>query len=174
MTSAAFLEEFNALPSPKARELLLDCCSSSAWAEQVEAACPFRSVDAALAASDAAFATVDDAAIEEALSGHPRIGERAEGEGRAAGWSRQEQAGVGADRAGRTTERLRQANLDYERRFDRVFLIRAAGRGPEEILAELGRRLRNDDATEALEVREQLRQITRLRFETLLTAGAER
>jgi 2-oxo-4-hydroxy-4-carboxy-5-ureidoimidazoline decarboxylase len=173
VTSAAFLEELNGLPSQRAVALLLDCCASSAWAGQVEAARPFASVDAALDASDAAFATVDQAAVDEALRGHPRIGERAGGQGRAAAWSRQEQAAVdpGDDDV---SERIRRANVAYEERFDRVFLVRAAGRGPEEILAEVERRLGNDDVTEALEVREQLRQITRLRLERLLTEGADR
>ena len=56
-------------------------------------------------------------------------------------------------------------NRAYEERFDRVFLIRAAGRGAGEILAELERRLGNDDATERAETLEQLRQIALLRLE---------
>ena len=45
-------------------------------------------------------------------------------------------------------DRLVDGNRAYEERFDRVFLIRAAGRDADEILAELERRLGNDDATE--------------------------
>ena len=63
---------------------------------------------------------------------------------------------------------LREGNLAYEERFDQVFLIRAAGRSPAEMLTELRRRLRNDPETEQREVAEQLRQITRLRLERLL------
>ena len=63
---------------------------------------------------------------------------------------------------------LREGNLAYEERFDQVFLIRAAGRSPAEMLAELRRRLRNDPATEQREVADQLREITRLRLERLL------
>jgi 2-oxo-4-hydroxy-4-carboxy-5-ureidoimidazoline decarboxylase len=50
-----------------------------------------------------------------------------------------------------------------------VFLIRAAGRDAEEILAELERRLGNDDATERDETVEQLRQIALLRLEQVVT-----
>ena len=67
-------------------------------------------------------------------------------------------------------EALREGNIAYEQRFDRVFLIRAAGRSPQEMLAELQRRLTNDDDAEVAEVREQLRQITRLRLEGALEA----
>ena len=37
--------------------------------------------------------------------------------------------------------RLREGNVDYELRFDHVFLIRTQGRSGHEILAELYRRL---------------------------------
>ncbi|MBJ7358510.1 MAG: OHCU decarboxylase, partial [Nocardioides sp.] len=49
-----------------------------------------------------------------------------------------------------------------------VFLIRAAGRDAEEILAELDRRLQNDDDTERDETVDNLRQIMLLRLEAAL------
>ena len=45
-----------------------------------------------------------------------------------------------------------------------MFLIRAAGRGSSEILAELHRRLGNDDATEREETVRALRDIAVLRL----------
>ena len=53
---------------------------------------------------------------------------------------------------------------DHFNRFDRVFLIRAAGRSAPEILAELDRRLGNDDAAEREETVTQLREIALLRL----------
>ena len=55
------------------------------------------------------------------------------------------------DAAAGVTAAIAAGNAAYEQRFGRVFLIRAAGRSPEQILAELQRRLRNDDETEAAE-----------------------
>ena len=75
-----------------------------------------------------------------------------------------------SDAGAATRERLRERNLAYEARFDRVFLVRAAGRTPDEMLAELERRLGNDPEAEQSEVLEQLRQITRLRVEGLMSA----
>ena len=63
---------------------------------------------------------------------------------------------------------IADGNAAYEERFGRVFLIRAAGRGPDEMLAELTRRLGNDDDTEAAEALDQLRQIALLRLRTSL------
>jgi len=65
-------------------------------------------------------------------------------------------------------ERLRAANAAYEARFGHVFLIRAAGRSSEEILAELERRLANDDATEREETVTALRDIALLRLEKVV------
>ena len=45
-----------------------------------------------------------------------------------------------------------------------MFLIRAAGRAPEEILAELQRRLNNTADAEVDEALDQLRQIAMLRL----------
>lgn len=157
---------FNAAPAAQAEADLMTCCSSPAWARLVQAARPFDGVAAAVRASDEAFAALTTADIDDAISGHPRIGERPHGEGRDAEFSRSEQAGVG-DAGADVQERLRAGNVAYEQRFDRVFLIRAAGRSPEEMLAELTRRLENADEAEADEVREQLRQITALRLERL-------
>ena len=81
----------------------------------------------------------------------------------AASQSQREQAGVDPA-AGDTAARLAAGNAAYEERFGRVFLIRAAGRDAEAILAELDRRLGNDDATERAETVDNLRQIALLRL----------
>jgi 2-oxo-4-hydroxy-4-carboxy-5-ureidoimidazoline decarboxylase len=102
--------------------------------------------------------------LAAALARHPRIGERA-GAGHDAEHSQREQAGVDpADRD--TASRLAAGNAAYEDRFDRVFLIRAAGRSADEILAELERRLRNDDRTELDETVRQLGEIAVRRLES--------
>jgi 2-oxo-4-hydroxy-4-carboxy-5-ureidoimidazoline decarboxylase len=53
-----------------------------------------------------------------------------------------------------------------------VFLLRAAGRSPEELLAELRRRLDNDEDTERAEVTGQLAEITALRVRELVSSAA--
>jgi 2-oxo-4-hydroxy-4-carboxy-5-ureidoimidazoline decarboxylase len=64
---------------------------------------------------------------------------------------------------------IADGNRAYEERFDQVFLIRAAGRSPEEVLAELHRRLANSAEEERAEVTEQLAQITGLRVRGLVS-----
>jgi 2-oxo-4-hydroxy-4-carboxy-5-ureidoimidazoline decarboxylase len=108
----------------------------------------------------------DDVAI--ALAAHPRIGDRVEGTSVEAESSRTEQRSM-TDADESTREALVDGNRRYEERFDHVFLIRASGRSPEEMLAELNRRLANDGDAERAEVTEQLAQITALRVKAMLS-----
>ncbi len=75
------------------------------------------------------------------------------------------------DAAADVAARIADGNAAYEARFGRVFLIRAAGRSPEEMLAELERRLANDDETEAREAAGQLAEIALLRLRAAVTQG---
>ena len=143
------------------REVLLGCLSVPRWADDVVAGQPYVDGQALLDTADEAARELTDEELDQALSGHPRIGERGGAQ------SQQEQSGVDPT-AGDTAARLEAGNAAYEQRFERVFLIRAAGRDAEEILAELDRRLQNDDATERAETVDNLRQIALLRLEGAL------
>jgi 2-oxo-4-hydroxy-4-carboxy-5-ureidoimidazoline decarboxylase len=151
------------LPDEEVRALLRGCLDVDRWVEEVAAGRPYGSRDSLLAAADLAARSLSPAEVEQALAGHPRIGERA-GAGHNARASAREQAGVDPT-AGDVAERLATGNAAYEERFGHVFLIRAAGRSADEILAELDRRLRNDPRTERAEVADNLRQIALLRLE---------
>ncbi|RSM86639.1 2-oxo-4-hydroxy-4-carboxy-5-ureidoimidazoline decarboxylase [Kibdelosporangium aridum] len=138
---------------------LLACCASRRWALHMDANAPYPDVEKLLATSDAELAALAWRDITEALAAHPRIGSRMAGSSREAEWSRQEQsAAVGAD------AELAAANEEYERRFDRVFLISAQGLSAAEVLAELRRRLTDNEVDERAEVRRELAKIVRQRL----------
>lgn len=59
---------------------------------------------------------------------------------------------------------LADSNREYERRFNRTFIVCASGKSAPEILEILRRRLRNDADTELNEAAEQQRQITQIRL----------
>jgi 2-oxo-4-hydroxy-4-carboxy-5-ureidoimidazoline decarboxylase len=143
------------------REVLLGCLAVPRFADDVLAGQPYEDDVALLAAADVAARELTHEELDQALSGHPRIGERGGDQ------SQKEQSGVDPT-VGDTAARLRAGNAAYEERFDRVFLIRAAGRGADEILSQLERRLGNDDATERAETVDNLRQIALLRLEAAL------
>ena len=155
------LARLNALPDGEAAGVLLGCCAAPGWARRVAAGRPYATVDDLLAAADAAWAARDPGDLEAAMAGHPRIGERP-----AAGWSRQEQAGVGSDDG--TLRALREANAAYEDRFGHVFLICATGRGPGEILAELHRRMANHPGTELQVAGDEIGKINAIRLRKLV------
>jgi 2-oxo-4-hydroxy-4-carboxy-5-ureidoimidazoline decarboxylase len=156
------LERLNAEPAEAARQQLLACCSSARWAAEVAAGRPFASVGEVLARSDASVTGLTDADLEEALAGHPRIGERS-----GAGWSRQEQAGAHAADPS-TIRALAEGNEAYERRFGHIYLVCATGRSGAELLALLRERLGNDPADEWDAVRRELAKINQIRLRKLL------
>ena len=157
------LEDFNDLPEQEADDRLRTCLDVQRWIDQVLAGRPYADTGALQSVARNAAEEMTDDELEAALARHPRIGEKA-GAGHDAAFSAREQAGVEASDA----ERLVEANRAYEARFDRVFLIRAAGRSSGEILAECERRLGNDDETERTETIEQLTQIALLRLEQVI------
>lgn len=107
------------------------------------------------AAIEVAYArlTWDDIAV--VMAAHPRIGEHS---------TTGEQDGVGDG----TRPALAAANRAYEERFGHIFLTCAAGRGGEEMLAELRDRLNNDVDAERRVVARELLKIALLRSERLL------
>ena len=104
--------------------------------------------------------------VLEALSAHPRIGQRLAAQTKEAQWSRQEQAGVSDG----SQEALIKGNIAYEERFGHIFLICATGLSGEQMLAELTRRLGNDAAQEQIEARQELAKIVELRLRKLVTS----
>ncbi|WP_255796586.1 2-oxo-4-hydroxy-4-carboxy-5-ureidoimidazoline decarboxylase [Arthrobacter sp. zg-Y238] len=166
--AADFLAAFNAASRPDAEAMLRPCLDVPRWCNEVAAARPFATPGELLSFAELAAPDFTQAEIDAALAHHPRIGDRADGTGDEASFSRSEQASVGGLEG--IQDRLQAGNRAYEDRFGRVFLIRAAGRTAEEILAVLEERLQNTDAEELPVIAAQLRDIAILRLEGLLNA----
>lgn len=162
------LNEFNSLPTDEARARAAACLDVPRWVQAVIAGRPYQDTAQVLDVASAESEHLDDDELAAALARHPRIGERAKVGRHDAAHSAHEQSGVNRNDPD-VAQRLVAGNQAYEKRFDRVFLIRAAGRGGDEILTELERRLANDHETERAETVEQLRQIALLRLERVLT-----
>jgi 2-oxo-4-hydroxy-4-carboxy-5-ureidoimidazoline decarboxylase len=145
------------------RDDLRSCLHVERWVRDVAAGAPYGTLEALLAAANAAATPLSPVEIDEALAAHPRIGERLAGDGAAQRFSRSEQASADADDPA-LADALARGNRAYEERFGRIFLIRAAGRSRADILAELERRLRLGDDDELAVVGEQLREIALLRI----------
>ncbi|HTC67251.1 MAG TPA: 2-oxo-4-hydroxy-4-carboxy-5-ureidoimidazoline decarboxylase [Candidatus Acidoferrum sp.] len=160
------LTRWNSLPPEEAALEILPCCGSNSWSRQMAALRPIEDEESLLAASDKTWRSLTEADWMEAFAHHPRIGHPvapSTAPARSAQWSSEEQQKVGA--AGdNVLAALEEGNRIYEQRFNRIFIVCAAGKSAHTILDILQRRLWNDEPTELQESAEQQRQITSLRL----------
>src|SRR6478735_7657128 len=117
------------------RERLRTCLSADAWVDLL-AGRDFASIDELVDAGYGAASTLRTEDVEQALAAHPRIGESRQGSDAEARLSASEQSASATEDLAEAAL-MDRANADYESRFGRVFLIRAAGRSRGEILREL-------------------------------------
>jgi 2-oxo-4-hydroxy-4-carboxy-5-ureidoimidazoline decarboxylase len=157
----AQIDHFNEASGDSLRPRLLDLTASPRWADQLIAGRPYADRERLLATSDELVLGLDEGQVDAALAGHPRIGERGSEQ------STREQAGMSQADAS-VQAAMAQGNAAYEERFGRIYLVAAAGRSAEELLALLHARLDNDPDTELDVVRGELARITRLRLSELL------
>ncbi|OCH81330.1 2-oxo-4-hydroxy-4-carboxy-5-ureidoimidazoline decarboxylase [Gordonia sp. UCD-TK1] len=153
----------NETDDDEARAALRSCCASTAWVERMMLARPFGDVPAVLDAADRALAEISEDGLDEALAGHPRIGDRPDNAS-----SAREQSGVAGSSASVLAE-LRDANVAYEARFGHVYLVFANGRPADELLAILRTRMTNDASTERRVLRAELAKINRARLLRMLS-----
>lgn len=162
------LTDFNTASRESAVAVLRPCLDVPRWIDEIVDGRPYVSVERLLDQAGAAAHPFGADEVARALAHHPRIGDRAAGDTPEAQMSRAEQGD--ADTVSPDTARaLREGNRAYEERFDRVFLVRAAGRSPEEILSVLRTRLHNPPEVEDTIVAEQLREIALLRLRGTVT-----
>jgi OHCU decarboxylase len=175
------LAELNAVPAAAAHELFLTCCGAHAWAREMTSRRPFPDRASLGREADTIWLGLGLNDWLEAFAAHPRIGE-ALGTGQAgkagqAGpahdaapdqWATREQAGMDvASEAIR--RRMDQGNREYEARFGFIYLVCAAGKRAEDLLAILEERLTHARDEELRIAAEEQRRITHLRLEKLLT-----
>ena len=163
------LEEFNTADRAAAAAAVKPALDIPRWIDAIVDGRPYASVDALSAAALEVAAPLSEAELDGALAHHPRIGAKVDGTSAEAAHSRREQPSVDDV----TAAALAEGNRAYEERFDRVFLVRAAGRTAEEILGLLQQRLGHTDEQELAVVDQQLREIAALRLAAAIqTEGA--
>lgn len=161
------LSEFNDASAEEAGNLLSTCAPIASWRSAVLARRPYESVPELRRTAEQLAQGWTDQEVDGALAHHPRIGERVTGEDAEAQASRREQGALSEDQEARLA--WLDANHEYEQKFDRIFLIRAKGRTPEEMMSQLRERLGNTPEDEARVRREQLVEIALLRLDDAVT-----
>lgn len=135
--------------TPDARQRLEAALGVRRWVDEVVAGGPYPTLDELVSAVDAAGDHLTDGELDEAVS-------RPAGAG--ASEARGLPPGEGLDRTDEGDDAaIARGDEVYEQRFGRPFLLRMDGLTREEVLDELQRRLKNDPADEAAEVKQQLR-----------------
>src|SRR5258708_1700154 len=134
--AAATRGSFNAAPARDGERTALACCASRAFAQAIADGRPYPDPAALLAAVDATFKALSWDDIVEAMSEHPRIGDRAV----RGGMSAAEQSGAAAA-SDEVRQGLAGGDLAYERRFGPIFLIFASGLSGPEVLERLRARV---------------------------------
>lgn len=177
---ATGLTRLNGMSHDDALAGFLQCCTASAWAEEMTRLRPYRDEHALFETAERVWREGGAGAWRAAFDGHPRIGEKeprpvasVDG-GRAASdaerrWSQAEQAAASMASSD-TRAQLAAAQRDYENRFGHIFLICATGRSADDILAALRTRMNNDPDTELRVAAHEQAAITRLRLEKLLSS----
>src|SRR5258705_11618716 len=120
--ASATLGSFNAAPARDAERTALACCASRAFAQAIADGRPYPDPAALLAAVDATFKALSWDDIVEAMSEHPRIGDRAV----RGGMSAAEQSGSSAA-SDDVRQGLAGGNRASEQRFVHFFLLSASG-----------------------------------------------
>jgi len=156
------LTGLNTLFAEDAAAAFFGCCASSRWVAAMVASRPYASRASLLEAADAAWSATGPEDWTQAFAAHPRIGEPANAT--TAG----EQRGA-AESSASTRALLSRGNAEYERRFGRVYIVCAAGKTGEEILADLRTRLDNPPERELVIAAREQHRITRLRLEKLIS-----
>jgi 2-oxo-4-hydroxy-4-carboxy-5-ureidoimidazoline decarboxylase len=165
------LEQWNNLDAALAAETILPCNGSRAWASGMAELRPFETAFDLTCTADRVWQSLDETARQQAFDSHPRIGEHKAkaATSQSLAWSAGEQAAAHPDAA--TQIALAAANIEYEKKFGRIFLVCASGKSAAEMLAILQSRLKNGAANELRETAEQQRQITQLRLRKWLNGA---
>jgi 2-oxo-4-hydroxy-4-carboxy-5-ureidoimidazoline decarboxylase len=163
------IAEFDHLPEQKKKELLQQCCGSSAWVNKMLPVFPVEDLVEFLEAAEEKWNECTPAEKMEAFEHHPRIGDLnslKEKFANTARWAANEQAGVNSS-DNTILNDLAKANDDYLNKFGFIFIVCATGRSAEEMLNDLKERINNPEEEEInIAAAEQLK-ITKLRLEKL-------
>jgi 2-oxo-4-hydroxy-4-carboxy-5-ureidoimidazoline decarboxylase len=160
----------NELPDDEASEVLLSCCGSASWAQQMTQRRPFRMLEDLFGAARLLWFRLSRADWLEAFAAHPQIGETGQAQAQtvmSAGWSREEQHAA-AQTDSTVLDALAEANRLYKSKFGFIFIVCATGKTAEEMLAICRARYGNSVETELQIAAEEQFKITEIRLYKLL------
>ena len=161
------IAEFDHLDVEKKKEILRQCCGSSAWVKKMLTIPPAEDLIDLFEDAEEKWYECNEEDWKEAFSHHPKIGDinsLREKFASTADFAEAEQSAVkGASE--KVLQSLAEGNKEYEKKFGYIFIVSAAGKTAEEILAMLTARVRNSPEEEIKIAMDEQNKITRLRLE---------
>jgi allantoicase len=137
-------------------------CSVRSWARAMANHAPYTSLPELQAHAHAEWTKCAASHISEAFAGHPRIGER-KPDAQAMG---EQQRALAA--SAETLAELARVNANYEQRFGHIYLVCAAGKSAEELLAIAKARMQHSPAEELVAAADEQAKIIALRLQRLV------
>lgn len=161
------IAEFDHLPTEKKKELLLQCCGSSAWLNKMITIFPVEDLVELLEAAEEKWYECNEEDWKEAAKNHPKIGDLnsvKEKYNATKTWAEAEQAGA-STASDTILKELAENNKRYEEKFGYIFIVCATGKTAEEMLDLLKARLNNTSEEEIKIAAGEQNKITKLRLE---------
>lgn len=144
------LDEFNGLPFDPARSAMLDCCGCEAWAVEMAARRPYKSMEALREAADEQWWRLGEYAWLEALRAHPKTG----------AWTDVADLFESDELVAERMACLRE----YYATFGFGFIYYSVGKTPEEIMEVLRARIGNRLEQELGNAAEEQAKVTQLKL----------
>ena len=163
------IAEFDHLPEEKKKELLTQCCGSSAWVDKMLTIFPVEDLVELLEAAEEKWNECSEKEQMIAFEHHPKIGDinsLKEKFADTAAWAEVEQSGVNSSNE-KILHQLAISNEDYENKFGFIFIVCATGKSAEEMLTDLHLRINNSKEEEIKIAAVEQLKITQLRLEKL-------
>lgn len=164
------LDDLNQLPAIDAEHVFMQCCTSSAWVNNMINARPFLNLSTLENSADIAWQDLTENDYLNAFEGHPKIGDV--NSLRAKYANTKELASGEQSSVNHATEQvlidLSLGNDEYFNKFGFIFIVCATGKSAMQMLALLQARLPNNRATELINAAEEQRKIFHIRLSKLL------
>ena len=165
------IAEFDHLDIEKKKEILKQCCGSSAWVEKMLTIPPAEDLIDLFEDAEEKWYECNEEDWKEAFSHHPRIGDINSPKAKfsSADLAEGEQSSV-KEASEQVLKSLAKGNKDYEEKFGYIFIVSAAGKSAEEMLGILTVRINNSPEEEIKIAGDEQNKITRLRLENLFNS----
>ena len=164
------IAEFDNFEIEKKRDLLKQCCGSSAWVNKMLTVFPVEDLVDLMEDAEEKWYECTQEDWKEAFSNHPKIGDTDSLKNKfysTAQWAEGEQSGMNNAEEGILQE-LAEGNKLYLEKFGYIFIVSATGKSAEELLSLLQSRLLNSPEEEIKIAMEEQNLITKIRLEKLI------